>query len=202
MKEYSENLKAQFTVTKSKFQVCEQSITRAEHSPHIMVATNTGPEDPPGFAIKDFSSFPPKLRPAIADKVAKLEKKIFPAIEHFNYDVELKKKNTGLLLVFKEDDEERLVAYLVYQRMKRLAWLHKLCVVEQERQKGVGKALVQMFHYQMERGGCQTVFLWVDESRQPARALYMSCGFQQSERRPDYYGPGRTALKLELTIGE
>ncbi|EUC31479.1 hypothetical protein COCCADRAFT_101133 [Bipolaris zeicola 26-R-13] len=167
-----------------------------------MVATNTGPEVPPGFTIKEFSSFLPKLRPAIADKVAKLEKKIFPAIEHFNYDVELKKKNTGLLLVFKEDDDERLIAYLVYQRMKRLAWLHKLCVVEQERQKGVGKALIRMFHYQMERGGCQTVFLWVDESRQSARALYASCGFEQSERRPDYYGPGRTALKLELTIGE
>ncbi|EUC46860.1 hypothetical protein COCMIDRAFT_91849 [Bipolaris oryzae ATCC 44560] len=167
-----------------------------------MVAANTGSEVPPGFTIKDFSSFPPKLRPVIADKIAKLEKKIFPAIEHFNYDVELKKKNTGLLLAFREDDDERLVAYLVYQRIKRLAWLHKLCVVEQERQKGVGKALIQRFHHQMGRGGCQTLFLWVDESRQPARALYASCGFQQSERRPDYYGPGRTALKLELTIGE
>jgi ribosomal protein S18 acetylase RimI-like enzyme len=167
-----------------------------------MLSTNSGADVPSGFIIKDFSTFQPKLRPAVADKVAKLEKKIFPAIEHFNYDVELKKKNTGLLLIFKEEDGEKLVAYLVYQRMKRLAWLHKLCVVEQERQKGVGKALIQLFRYQMERGGCQTIFLWVDESRQPARALYASCGFQQSERRPDYYGPGRTALKLELIIGE
>lgn len=159
-------------------------------------------ESPPGFTIRDFSSVQPKLRPAIADKVTKLEKKIFPAIEHFNYDVELKKKNTGLLLVFREDDDEKLIAYLVYQRIKRLAWLHKLCVVEQERQKGVAKALIQSFSYQMEKGGCDTVFLWVDESRKPARALYSSCGFQQSERRPDYYGPGRTALKLELTVGE
>ena len=166
-----------------------------------MVGVKPPAEGPPGFIIRDFSSFQPKLRPVIADKVTKLEKKIFPAIEHFNYDVELKKKNTGLLLVFREDDSEKLIAYLVYQRMKRLAWLHKLCVVEQERQNGVGKALIQSFRQQMQKGGCDTVFLWVDESRQPARALYASCGFQQSERRPDYYGPGRTALKLELSVG-
>lgn len=159
-------------------------------------------QTPPGFMIKDFSTLPPKTRPAIADKVAKLERKVFPAIEHFNYDVELKKKNTGLLLVFKEDDTERLIAYLVYQRMKRLAWLHKLCVIEQERGRGLGKALINCFRQHMEKGGCSTIFLWVDESRQPARALYKLCGFQQAECRPDYYGPGRTALKLELSLGD
>jgi ribosomal protein S18 acetylase RimI-like enzyme len=164
-----------------------------------MSDSNSG-QIPPGFVIKDFSTFTPKTRPAIADKVAKLERKVFPAIEHFNYDVELKKKNTGLLLVFREDDTEKLVGYLVYQRMKRLAWLHKLCVVEQERGKGLGRALIYSFRGQMDKGGCNAIFLWVDESREPARALYTSCGFQQSECRPDYYGPGRTALKLELSL--
>jgi len=157
---------------------------------------------PPGFVIKDFADIPPKNRWVIADKVTKLEKKIFPAIEHFNYDIELKKKNIGLLLAFKESDSDTLVAYLVYQRMKRIAWLHKLCVVEQEREKGLGKSLIHSLRRHMEKGGCHTIFLWVDANRQPAQALYKSCGFQQSECRPDYYGPGRTALKLELAIGE
>ena len=156
---------------------------------------------PAGFVIKDFSSFSAKERSAVADKVAKLERKVFPAIEHFNYDVELKKKNIGMMLVFKKDDTDILVAYLVYQRMKRIAWLHKLCVVEQEREKGLGKSLIHSLRRHMEKGGCHTIFLWVDANRQPARALYNSCGFQQSECRPDYYGPARTALKLELAIG-
>ncbi|RYN57084.1 hypothetical protein AA0118_g7964 [Alternaria tenuissima] len=157
---------------------------------------------PSGFVIKDFSTLPPKTRSTVADKVAKLERKVFPAIEHFNYDVELKKKNTGLLLVFKEDDTDKLIAYLVYQRMKRLAWLHKLCVIEQERGRGIGKALIYYLRRQMGKGGCNKIFLWVDESRGHARALYDLCGFQQSECRPDYYGPGRTALKLELELGD
>lgn len=167
-----------------------------------MSEPNSQAQPPPGFVIKDYSTFPPKTRLSIADKVAKLERKVFPAIEHFNYDVELKKKNTGLLLVFKEDDADKLIGYLVYQRMKRLAWLHKLCVIEQERGRGLGRALIHCFRHQMEKGGCSTIFLWVDESRSPARALYASCGFQQAECRPDYYGPGRTALKLELSLDD
>ncbi|EFQ96009.1 hypothetical protein PTT_03628, partial [Pyrenophora teres f. teres 0-1] len=113
---------------------------------------------PPGFVIRDFANFPPKSRAVIADKVVKLEKKVFPAIEHFNYDVELKKKNIGLLLAFEESDADTLVAYLVYQRMKRIAWLHKLCVVEQEREKGLGKSLIHSLRRHMEKGGCHTIF--------------------------------------------
>jgi ribosomal protein S18 acetylase RimI-like enzyme len=157
---------------------------------------------PAGFLLRDLNAYPAKERPSIAQKVARLERKVFPAIEHFNYDVELKKKNIGVILAFKEDDPDTLVAYLVYQRMKRLAWLHKLCVVEQEREKGLGKALIHSLRRHMEKGGCHTIILWVDENRQPARALYKSCGFEQTECRPDYYGPGRTALKLELSVGE
>jgi ribosomal protein S18 acetylase RimI-like enzyme len=160
------------------------------------------PSTPPGFIIRHLAAFPSKDQPAVARKVAKLEKKVFPAIEHFNYDVELKKKNIGVLVVFREDDTDTLVAYLVYQRMKRLAWLHKLCVCEHEREKGLGNALVHSLRRHMERGGCHTIVLWVDENRRPAQALYKSCGFEQTECRPDYYSPGRTALKLELSIGE
>jgi ribosomal protein S18 acetylase RimI-like enzyme len=157
---------------------------------------------PTGLIIKELSTFTSKERPVVASKIAKLEKKVFPAIEHWNYDVELKKKNIGVILAFKEDDTATMVAYLVYQRMKRLAWLHKLCVIEQEREKGLGKALIHSLRRHMETGGCHTIILWVDENRQPARALYKSCGFQQTECRPDYYGPGRTALKLEMSIGQ
>ena len=128
---------------------------------------------PSGFVIKDFSTLPPKTRSTVADKVAKLERKVFPAIEHFNYDVELKKKNTGLLLVFKEDDTDKLIAYLVYQRMKRLAWLHKLCVIEQERGRGIGKALIYYLRRQMGKGGCNKIFLWTKVAGMPERC--MSC---------------------------
>jgi ribosomal protein S18 acetylase RimI-like enzyme len=156
---------------------------------------------PPGIVLKDFSSLPSGERSVLAGKVAKLERKVFPANEGFDYDVELKKKNIGLILAHREGDAHQVVAYLVYQRMKRVVWLHKLCVVEQERQKGVGKCLIHALRHQMEKSGGESIQLWVDEHRAPARALYNLCGFQQIEVRPAYYAPGRAGIKLELPIG-
>jgi ribosomal protein S18 acetylase RimI-like enzyme len=190
---------------KRRDSTCQKAVAPAstcKETPRIMPNAHEHPSIPPGFITRDLTAFPSKDQSAIAKKVAKLEKKVFPAIEHFSYEVELKKKNIGVMVAFKEDDADTLVAYLVYQRMKRLAWLHKLCVTEQEREKGLAKALIHSLRHHMERGGCHTITLWVDENRQPARALYKSCGFEQTECRPDYYGPGRTALKLELSIGE
>lgn len=154
---------------------------------------------PSGIILQSIAACPPKDRESLAAQLAKLEKKIFPSSEAFNYGVELKKKNVGIILASKEGTEE-LVGYLLYQRQKSLAWLHKLATIEQERRKGIAKRLVNILCQQMKKGGCQTIVLWVDEARNPARALYATCGFQQIERLPGYYGPGRTALKLELDI--
>jgi ribosomal protein S18 acetylase RimI-like enzyme len=156
---------------------------------------------PQGIVLQTITACPPKDRVALAAKVAKLEKKIFPSSEAFDYSVELKKKNIGLVLASREGSHD-LVGYLVFQRLKSQAWLHKLATIEQERGKGIARCLIHSLCQQLKKGGCRNVVLWVDETRNPARALYASCGFQQTERLLDYYGPGRTALKMELAIGE
>lgn len=156
---------------------------------------------PPGIVLQVITACPPKDRVALAAKVAKLEKKIFPSSEAFDYSVELKKKNIGLILASREGSQEP-ISYLVFQRLKSQAWLHKLATVERERGQGIARCLIHTLCQQMKKGGCRTIVLWVDEARDPARALYVSCGFQQIERLPDYYGPGRTALKMELVIAE
>ena len=157
---------------------------------------------PPRYILKDLTALTSKdRRPAVVDKVAKLERKVFPSSEGFDYNVELKKKNIGLILAFRDGgDADDVAGYLVYQRMKRLAWLHKLCIMENARRQGLGRALVHALQSQMAKGGGEKIHLWVDEHREPARALYDSCGFQQIERRPDYYAIGRAGLKLELPI--
>ncbi|KAF2625299.1 acyl-CoA N-acyltransferase [Macroventuria anomochaeta] len=156
---------------------------------------------PVGIVLQVITACPPKDREVLAAKVAKLEKKIFPSSEAFDYSIELKKKNIGLVLAAREGSQE-LVGYLVFQRLKSQAWLHKLATIEQERGKGIARCLIHSLCQQMKKGGCRTIVLWVDEARNPARALYASCGFQQIERLPDYYGPGRTALKMEVDIVE
>ncbi|PSN64055.1 acyl-CoA N-acyltransferase [Corynespora cassiicola Philippines] len=161
--------------------------------------TSTPHLEPEGFLFKDLASFPAKERGAVIEKVVKIEKKTFPSSEAFDFDAELRKKNTSMVLVLRKADST-VAGYLVYLRMKRMALLHKICVVESERGKGIGKCLIHSLRAQLEKGGCQSIQLWVDEARAPARALYKSCEFQQVDRCLDYYGPGRTGLKMQLPI--
>jgi len=151
--------------------------------------------------VRDFSSFAPNARPIIIDQVTKIEKKTFPSNEVFDFVAELKKRNTKLMLATTEGTPDKVVGYLVYVRVGRLALLHKICVIREERGKGVGKCLIHSLRLLVEKGGCESIHLWVDEAREAARALYDSCGFQQIDRLLDYYGPGRTGLKMQLAIG-
>jgi ribosomal protein S18 acetylase RimI-like enzyme len=47
---------------------------------------------------------------------------------------------------------------------------------------------------------CQDVHLWVDADREAARRLYLGSGFKERERVDDYYGPGRTGIKMVLDL--
>ncbi|KAF2266599.1 acetyltransferas-like protein [Lojkania enalia] len=153
-----------------------------------------------GFQLKDLASISSSDRQSFVEMVSKIEKKSFPASEAFDFNTELRKKNVRMVLAVQSDESTRVIGYLVYLRMKRLAFLHKICVVEHERGKGVAGYLMHSLFQQLKKTGCCNVQLWVDENRTPARALYESYGFQQIDRCIDYYGPGRTALKMQSSI--
>lgn len=46
----------------------------------------------------------------------------------------------------------------------------------------------------------EAIDLWVDENRTPARKLYSLHGFQECQRVENYYGRGRTGMKLILKL--
>jgi ribosomal protein S18 acetylase RimI-like enzyme len=156
---------------------------------------------PDGLVIRDLASFSVKDRQEIVNTVSKIEKKTFPSSEAFDFDSELKKRNASMLLATREGDSFEVAGYLVYLRTKRLALLHKICVIERMRENGIGKCLVHSLRLRLEgQGGSQRIQLWVDENRSPARALYKSCNFQEIDRCADYYGPGRHGIKMQLSI--
>ncbi|KAF2271333.1 acetyltransferas-like protein [Westerdykella ornata] len=160
----------------------------------------TPPELPQGFRIQNLVSLDPKNRQNVVDRVRKIERKAFPSSEAFDFDAELKKKNTSMLVVTRPDELTEVVGYLVFLRMRKVALLHKICVVEHMRRKGIGRCLIHSVLLQLEKGGCHSIQLWVDEARSPARELYQSYGFREIDRCVDYYGPGRTGLKMQLSI--
>lgn len=138
-------------------------------------------------------------------QISRVEKKTFPANEAFTFGEELwrKKPNTRVLYSTRVADNstrEDLVAYAVYVRQKGVALLHKVCVIEAYRRQGVGQQLMSFIQERLRKEGCQYIQLWVDQAREPARALYRRCGFEEREVIPDYYAPGRTGIRMVLDL--
>lgn len=141
----------------------------------------------------------------ILARISRVEKKTFPTNEAFGFDEELwrKKPNTRVLYgthAPADGAPPDLAAYAVYVRQKGMALLHKVCVVEAYRRQGVGQQLMSYIHERLRKEGCQYIQLWVDGAREPARALYRRCGFEEREVIPDYYAPGRTGIRMVLDL--
>ncbi len=160
---------------------------------------------PPTLTHSDIHSLKRIEALEILAQVSRVEKKTFPTNEAFAFGEELwrKKPNTRVLYSTRVADNstrEDLVAYAVYVRQKGVALLHKVCVIEAYRRQGVGQQLMSFIQERLRKEGCQYIQLWVDQAREPARALYRRCGFEEREVIPDYYAPGRTGIRMVLDL--
>lgn len=93
-----------------------------------------------------------------------------------------------------------LFGYVVYVRSKLVTRVHKVCVVEERRGQGVGKWMLGFVLADLKKGGTGTVDLWVDKSREVARKLYITCGFEERETVENYYSAGRDAIRMEIEL--
>ncbi|KAK2781726.1 hypothetical protein FQN53_000410 [Emmonsiellopsis sp. PD_33] len=151
----------------------------------------------------------------ILSHLNRLEKKTFPASEAFDFsDPNLwrKKPNTRILYATSptttptntNNNNNNIIAYAVYVRLRDTALLHKVCVAEGHRGKGVGRELMrQVVEERVGKGerGCRVVQLWVDEGRGVARRLYRGCGFEEVEWVRGYYGAGRGGVRMVREMG-
>ncbi|KAL2221372.1 acetyltransferase, GNAT family [Thermoascus aurantiacus ATCC 26904] len=161
---------------------------------------------PEGLNISDIHSLGQKEALDILARIARVERKTFPSNEVFDFSADLwrKKPNTRVIYATGAPPStgapSPLVAYAVYVRLKGAALLHKVCVVESFRGRGVGKKLMDYIRQRLQREGCQYIQLWVDKARAPARALYTRSGFEEREEVDDYYAPGRTGIRMVLNL--
>ncbi|RAL09315.1 GNAT family N-acetyltransferase [Aspergillus homomorphus CBS 101889] len=156
--------------------------------------------------LSDIHSLDRSQAREILAQIARVEKKSFPANEGMSFGEELwrKKPNTRVLYATTAQTSSAsppvVLAYAVYVRQKGLALLHKVCVAESYRRQGVGVQLMDYVRTRLQKEGCQYIQLWVDKDRAPARALYVRSGYQEREEIPDYYGPGRTGIRMVLDL--
>ncbi|KAF2809528.1 uncharacterized protein BDZ99DRAFT_531945 [Mytilinidion resinicola] len=114
-----------------------------------------------GFRITDLAAFKPKDQQCLLTEVKRIEKTTFPSSEAFDFDTELKKRNTKVTLAVVEGSEStEVVGYLVFLRMKRIVLLHKICVSAAYRQRGIAKAMVLLLRSRQEKDGADCIQLW------------------------------------------
>lgn len=146
---------------------------------------------------------PPQSRTEIMAWLKQAERRNFPRNEIFDFDTELKKRNAEVIVVLDESllpNPQALIAYLVFTRVQRTALLHKICVVEEHRRRGIARRILELQIKKLRSRNCERVLLWVDEMRMPARYLYAGLGFKNSDRLEDYYAPGRNGIRMTLQL--
>ena len=136
-------------------------------------------------------------------QVDKAERKTFPRNEVMAFGNELQKNNFELIVIV--DDVLRtvqpvLVGYVAFTRMKGVALLHKVCILDKYRRQGIASKTLQMHFEKLSAQGCRTVQLWVDMLREPAKHLYCKLGYVKVQVVEDYYAPGRSGVKMELQL--
>lgn len=131
------------------------------------------------------------------------EKRVFPRNEVFDFDAELKKHNTELMIILDEallPNSAALIAYSVLAHHKRTVLLHKVCVLDNYRRQGVARRILELQKERLGCRNCESIQLWVDEKRKPAVCLYAGLGFKEVDRLEDYYAPGRTGIRMLLSL--
>ena len=137
----------------------------------------------------------------ILPQVKRAEKKTFPSYEVFDFERELKKRNVELLVVLDTSKaESQLAAYLVIAHLSRTIMIHKLCVLQHHRRRGIAKRLIAMLQQRSKARGCDKIQLWVDEKRIPAKCLYVATGFREISKVQNYYSAGRTAISIQFDL--
>lgn len=140
---------------------------------------------------------------SLLDSIKKIEKHTFPSNEAFDFDTELSKRSTNLRCAFTQVGTKlEVLGYVVYVRSKLITRIHKVCIVEGQRGKGLGKWMLGLVLAELKKGGAGTVDLWVDKNREVARRLYITCGFQERETVENYYSLGRDAIRMVIGLRE
>ena len=137
-------------------------------------------------------------RSSLLSHIKQVEKKNFPRNEVFDFDLELKKRNTELTAII--DINGAVLGYLVCNRLSKTAMLSKICVGEGQRRSGIARRMLLDLIAKLQSQGCMSIQLWIDEARTPACRLYQSLGFVEVNRVQDYYSPGRTGVKKKLDL--
>jgi ribosomal-protein-alanine N-acetyltransferase len=101
-------------------------------------------------------------------------------------------------LVYVAEEGKQIVGYAAAWTISDEGEITRVAVLEAQRGRGLGRALLQHTQNECVRRGATLIFLEVRESNVAARTLYARCGWIEVGRRKRYYQDGEDALVLRL----
>jgi [ribosomal protein S18]-alanine N-acetyltransferase len=99
------------------------------------------------------------------------------------------------------ESEGEIVGFcLGYRAPHDIGRIITLDVRSDRRRSGLGRQLLTSTILRLASAGARETVLEVDERNQGAIAFYEELGFRPRGRIPNYYGPGRPALKMAKEV--
>ncbi len=92
------------------------------------------------------------------------------------------------------------IGFAMWRDLGPEAELLTIGVAPASRGLGIAKALLEKVCEGARSSGAERLFLEVDTNNEPAKALYMARGFEQTGLRRAYYRDGADALILQMTL--
>jgi len=93
---------------------------------------------------------------------------------------------SGVKLILAEDGEDNVVGFSLYRTIAEDAELLLLAVAPDSQGEGIGRDLLGHFIDDSRKSGAERIHLEVRDGN-PAIRLYEAAGFEQANRRRDYY---------------
>lgn len=119
-----------------------------------------------------------------AAEIAKLEKEIFP--DAWSENAILREAENKRIIVYKENN--KIIGYCIFMLGGDQGEILRIAVREDARKKGIGKKLLKQAFEKMQKEGATEFFLEVRSKNIAAISLYKKMGFEQIDKRKNYYG--------------
>jgi ribosomal-protein-alanine N-acetyltransferase len=94
-----------------------------------------------------------------------------------------------------------LIGFILSRHAASEAEILSVAIAPKWRGRGLARPLLNLHLRRLAGFGVRAVFLDVDKSNAPARALYKRAGFHEVGQRQGYYAGGATALVLRRDLG-
>ena len=113
------------------------------------------------------------------------------------FETELKQKSAVIWGIFEGED---LIGFACARAAADSAEILNIAVHPSHTRKGMGRQLLEQLLGNLQQLGVREITLEVAQDNAAARALYARAGFNEVNKRKNFYGPGRDALLLRKDL--